>query len=155
SPPSSPGATCRSAPARATTSPSTARSASTTGCTASPPAYRDVRELTTSIKELNNGGSEVIWTSYAYDAMKQLVQVREARGNLTRLSYDNLGRRTIVENPDAGATETVYDLASNVTARITARLKAQNARIAYDYDALGRLTTISYPTFPGNNVTYS
>jgi RHS repeat-associated protein len=117
--------------------------------------YRDVRELMTSLKELNKGGSEVIWTSYAYDPMKQLVQVKDDEGHLTKLGYDNLGRRTIIENPDTGRTEVVYDLASNITAKITARLKAQNAKVVYDYDALNRLKTIGYPNFPANNVTYT
>src|SRR5262249_48171735 len=117
--------------------------------------HRDVRELMTSLKELNKGGSEVIWTSYAYDPMKQLVQVKDDKGNLTKLGYDNLGRRTLIENPDSGATEVAYDLASNITARVTARLKAQSVGIAYDYDALNRLVKISYPNFPANNVTYT
>jgi YD repeat-containing protein len=77
--------------------------------------YRDVRELITSVKEFNNAGSQVIWTSYAYDPLKQIVQVVDDKLNQTSVSYDNFGRRTAIENPDAGRTETRYDLASNVT----------------------------------------
>jgi RHS repeat-associated protein len=116
--------------------------------------YHDVRELVTGLEQFNNGGAQVIWTSYAFDPMKQLIQIKDAKDNLTKLGYDNLGRRTLVDNEDSGATETVFDLASNMTKKITANLKAQNAAIAYDYDALNRLTTISYPNFPANNITY-
>ena len=47
------------------------------------------------------------------------------------------------------------DTASNVIAKITPNLREQggNAAIRYDYDH-SRLTGITYPNFPGNNVTY-
>jgi RHS repeat-associated protein len=119
--------------------------------------YRDVRELVTSLKEFNtlpNGSSQVIWTSYAYDPLQQLVEVTDDKNNRTRVAYDNLGRRTAVDNPDTGKTETVYDLASNPIAKITAKLRAEGKQITYDYD-FKRLKSISYPNFPGNNVAYS
>jgi RHS repeat-associated protein len=116
--------------------------------------YRDVRELITAVRELNNAGSEVIWTSYAYDALKQISAVVDDKNNTTTITHDNLGRQTAIENPDAGRTETQYDLASNVTKKITANLKAQAKSIDYDYQ-FNRLVSITYPSFPGNNVTYT
>jgi RHS repeat-associated protein len=119
--------------------------------------YRDVRELITSVKEFHTppgGAQQVIWTSYAHDPLRQLVEVRDDKNNLTKVDYDNLGRRTVVDNPDTGKTETTYDLASNVVARVTANLRARGQRIVYDYD-FNRLTAITYPNFPGNNVTYT
>lgn len=113
--------------------------------------YRDVRSLITSVKEFNQGGT--IWTSYAYDPLKQIVQVVDDKNNLTRVAYDNLGRRTVIDNPDTGKTETVYDLASNAVARVTANLRAQGTQIALDYD-FNRLKSVSYPSFPGNNLSY-
>ena len=65
-----------------------------------------------------------MWTSYAYDPMKQIVQVADDKNNTTTIAYDNFGRRTVIDNPDTGKTETQYDLASNVIARITANLRA-------------------------------
>jgi len=53
------------------------------------------------------------------------------------------GRRTIINNPDTGRTETQYDLASNVTKKITANLQAQAKFIDYAYD-FNRLTAITY-----------
>jgi RHS repeat-associated protein len=111
--------------------------------------FHDVRDVVTSIKE-----PQGIWTSYKYDPMKQLVEVKDDKGNLTTLTYDNLGRTTGVNNPDTGATQTVYDLASNRTAKITANLTAAKP-ITYNYDQVNRLTSIAYPTFPANNVTYT
>jgi RHS repeat-associated protein len=120
--------------------------------------YHNVRELISSVKESHTppgGSTEILWTSYAYDALKQLVEIKDAEENVTSISYDNLGRRTVVDNPDTGKTETVYDLASNRIALITANLRAQGQQISYDYDAINRLTTMTYPNFPSNNVAYT
>jgi RHS repeat-associated protein len=119
--------------------------------------FKNVRDLVTSLQEFHTpagGGQQAIWTSYAYDPLNQLVEVRDDHDNLARASYDNLGRRTAVETPDAGRTETVYDLASNPVAKTTANLRAEGKRIAYDYD-FDRLIRITYPNNPGNNVTYT
>ncbi|HEX6287738.1 MAG TPA: SpvB/TcaC N-terminal domain-containing protein [Herpetosiphonaceae bacterium] len=119
--------------------------------------YQNVRELTTSVQEFNtleDGTAQVIWTSYGYDPLDQIVRVEDDRHNITRVAYDNLGRRTAIDSPDAGKTELVYDLASNLIARITANLRAEGKQISYAYD-FNRLAAISYPTFTGNNVTYT
>lgn len=118
-------------------------------------SYADVRQLTTSVKEFNPaGGQPVIWTSHGYDPLRQITSVVDDRNNVTRSEYDNFGRRTIVDSPDSGRTETRYDLANNVIAEITAKLRATNQAIEYDYQ-FNRLAGIRYPVFPGNNVTYT
>jgi len=119
--------------------------------------YKDVRELVTSIQEFHTppgGPMQSIWTSYSYDPLKQLVEVKDDHNNLTRVSYDNLGRRTSIVSPDTGRTDLEYDLASNLTAKITANLRAAGRRVTYTYD-INRLTNITYPDFPSNNVRYS
>src|SRR5262249_40749595 len=117
--------------------------------------YKDVRQLTTSVKEFNPaGGQPVIWTSYGYDPVNQLTSVVDDRNNTTRAEYDSFGRRTIVDSPDSGRTETRYDLAGNVTAKITPNLRTKNKAIEYDYQ-FNRLAAIRYPIFPKNNVSYA
>lgn len=117
--------------------------------------YTDVRELTTSVKEFNPAaGQPVIWTSYGYDPLRRVTSVVDDKGNTTASAYDMLNRRTIVDSPDGGRTETKYDPAGNTTAKITAKLRAGNKAIEYDYQ-YNRLSGIRYPTFPGNNVTYT
>jgi RHS repeat-associated protein len=119
--------------------------------------YRDVREELVALQEFHtpDGGSQQsIWTTYAYDPLKELVQVRDDAGNTTSLGYDNLGRRTFIDNPDTGRTETVFDKASNQVARITANLRALGQQITLTYD-FNRLVAISYPDFPENNVAYT
>src|SRR5713226_52068 len=115
-------------------------------------SFRDVRELITAVREDTASGS--LWTSYAYDALKQITQVVDDKSNTTTIAYDNLGRRLCINNPDTGLTSSVYDLASNLTQKITANLKANSQAINYSYD-FNRLNAITYPAFPGNNVSYT
>ena len=119
--------------------------------------YRDVRQELVSLKEFHtptNGAQQTIWTSYGYDPLGQLVTVADDKDNVTRQSFDMLGRRTVIDNPDAGKTTTSYDLASNPVAKVTANLAATSQQVTYGYD-VDRLVSISYPRFPANNVTYS
>jgi YD repeat-containing protein len=115
--------------------------------------YRDIKNRVVAIQQFNASKGEVIWTEYAYDAVDQLRTVRDDHGNLTTVSYDVMGRTRLVDSPDAGKLETVYDAASNVTQRITSNLRAASQAITYDYD-FTRLVAIHYPSFPDNNVTY-
>jgi len=119
--------------------------------------YRDAREQLVALQEFHTpagGAEQSIWTTYAYDPLKELVEVRDDAGHTTRLAYDNLGRRTAVDNPDTGRTETVYDTASNPIARITANLRPAGQQTTYRYD-FNRLVGIDYPNFTGDNVTYT
>ncbi len=115
-------------------------------------SYRDVRQLITSVKEYNKGAA--IWTSYKYDPLKQIVEVADAKGNLTKAEYDGLGRRVSLSNPDTGKTVTVFDNASNVIQKITANLAAAGKAINYEYD-FNRLSGIKYPDTRTNDVHYA
>ncbi|MFG2876037.1 SpvB/TcaC N-terminal domain-containing protein [Streptomyces sp. NPDC048337] len=114
--------------------------------------YTDTRGATTSVKEASGQG--VIWTDYAYNPMKQVTAITDDKNNVTRAEYDGMGRRTVFDSPDAGRTETHYDLAGNTTAKTTANMRAAGRTVEYDYD-YSRLKAIRYPTFPGNNVSYA
>ena len=119
--------------------------------------FRDVREQLASLKEFHTppaARQQTIWTSYAYDPLGQLITVKDNNNNITRQSFDILGRRTVVDNPDTGKTDTPYDLASNPVAKVTANLRATSQQISYGYD-FDRLVSISYPRFPANNVSYT
>ncbi|SMD26223.1 SpvB/TcaC N-terminal domain-containing protein [Kibdelosporangium aridum] len=117
--------------------------------------YRNIRDEVTTVKESNPKGNQpAIFTSYAYDPLGQLLRVVDDRNNITQSSYDNFGRKTVVDNPDTGRTETQYDLADNPVKLITANLGAITRSVDYDYD-FNRLTAVRYPMFPANNITYT
>ncbi len=62
-------------------------------------------------------------------------------------------RRTEVNHPASGITSFTYDALGNVLTKQTANLAKEGKFITYDYD-YQRLTGISYPDHPENNVKY-
>ncbi len=116
--------------------------------------FRNVRNDITSVRLVNNGGSVSQWTSYSYDALDQILQVKDDKGNLTSSEYDNFGRRTAIVSPDAGRTEYVFDPASNLTRKITANLKAAGLAVNYSYQ-FNRLAAVTYPQNPAANAAYT
>ena len=124
--------------------------------------YKDVKGLIETVMEYDpavgspapSGPAQVITTQYAYDPMKEITQVTDAKGNITASSYDLLGRRTAIQNPDTGKTVLTYDPAGNVIKKVTANLAKEDHAVGYDYQ-FNRLSSVTYPDFPRNNVTYA
>ena len=108
---------------------------------------------------------------YVYDALDRLKQVQDAAAGITQFVYDGLGQLTEVVSPnnaytyyevdalgnqlgetgaDRGVLQATYDEAGNRKTLTDSR----NITASYTYDALNRLTTLSYPT-AGENVTYT
>src|SRR5690606_24006009 len=56
-------------------------------------AYRDVDDSIVAVLERNtfDGAPQTLVTRYAYNPANELVQVRDAAGNVTRAVYDSLG----------------------------------------------------------------
>ncbi|HEY3232915.1 MAG TPA: SBBP repeat-containing protein, partial [Roseiflexaceae bacterium] len=103
-----------------------------------------------------------IWTAdavtkYSYTPLDLLSQVTDANGNLTSISYDSLGRKTAMSDPDMGAWSYLYDANGNLTRQTDAR----GQRICFYYDALNRLTGKHYrtddacPASPALDVSYN
>ena len=113
--------------------------------------FRDTRDEMTASESFHNG--EPVWTSYVRPD-GQLVQVTDDHGHVTTETYDNLGRRTAIGNPDTGLTQTVYDLVGHQVAQITPDLRARHQQISFGYD-FSRLVSISYPDNPQNDVSYT
>ncbi len=58
----------------------------------------------------------------------------DVKGNRTIVAYDTLGRRTVIDNPDAGRTEYRYDPSDNLIAKVTANLRASGQETRYPYE---------------------
>ncbi len=118
-------------------------------------SYKDSHERIVAITESNkiNGASTPINTTYAYDPMGQIIQVRDDQQTKdlsrtpTSISYDLLGRRLFIDNPDTGKTIYTYDANGNTTTKETANLRRGAKKISYQYE-YNRLIEIQYPDSP-------
>ncbi len=81
------------------------------------------------------------------------MRVTDTEGNVTTSVYDMGDRRTEVNHPASGKTSFTYDPLGNVLTKQTANMAEEGKMITYTYD-YHRLTGISYPDHPENNVKY-
>ena len=83
-------------------------------------------------------------TYYSYASNGQLASITDSAGNLTSMSYDQMGRRTKLVDPDQGTSISTFDGAGNVLTSIdNAGTTLTNA-----YDDLGRKCWIASGTPP-------
>lgn len=104
-------------------------------------SYKDVADRIMAVVEYNNGVK--ITTTYEYDPLGQITSVWDEKKNHTLIVYDQLGRRTIIDNPDTGKTEYGYDANGNLISKLTANYQ-KGKEITYTY-AFNRLKSINYP----------
>lgn len=98
-----------------------------------------------------------ITTKFDTNALGEMIKVTDAMDHITQSSYDWLGRRVEFTHPDSGTTKMEYDLAGNLTTRITQDIKntvPNGGAIQYVYN-YNRLESIKYPKNPQNNVQYN
>ncbi|MEW6028110.1 MAG: DNRLRE domain-containing protein [Chloroflexota bacterium] len=88
-----------------------------------------------SVKEYN-GEAVYATTYYSYDIADRLKTTTDAQGNQTHISYDWLGRKTGMDDPDMGVWTYVYDPFGSLTSQTDAR----GTTLTFEYDALNRLT---------------
>ena len=74
-------------------------------------------------------------TRYFYDVADRLVQVTDAQSNVTTITYDWLGRKTGMDDPDMGIWTYVYDPVGTLHSQTDAR----NQVLEFTYDQLNRL----------------
>ncbi|MCX5417315.1 polymorphic toxin-type HINT domain-containing protein [Streptomyces sp. NBC_00059] len=76
-------------------------------------------------------------TKYTYTPKNELQTVTDAKNNVWRYEYDQLGRKTKSVDPDAGTTTTAYDPLDHVVSSTDDR----NKTVSTVYDKLGRTLT--------------
>ncbi len=88
-------------------------------------------------------------TLYGYDVTGNLTSVTDAAKNVTTITYDKLGRKISMQDPDMGACSYGYDAIGNIISQTDA--KGQTVR--FSYDELGRPLnkTDGKPTGPIDN----
>ena len=75
-------------------------------------------------------------TLYSYDSEGNLVQTKDAYNNTTTITYDVLGRKITMDDPDMGHWGYAYDLNGN----LISQTDAKGQTLVFTYDALNRLT---------------
>ena len=100
-----------------------------------------------TIKEFT-GNSSGNWAVYAttqhnYDVRDRLIQVTDAVTNQTLITYDGLGRKTRMTDPDMGTWTYEYDPIGT----LKAQTDAIGQRVEFAYDSLKRQVRAWYPLF--------
>ncbi|MBI1879533.1 MAG: hypothetical protein HYR94_15160, partial [Chloroflexi bacterium] len=90
-------------------------------------------------------------TQYGYDSIGNLKVITNTLGQTTTFSYDALGRKTFMHDPDMGKWYYQYDPAGNLTAQVDANHLATNLY----YDALNRLKGKTYTAGVSDPVNYT
>lgn len=98
------------------------------------------------VEEFNDG--QTYTTTYQYDVLDNLLQVTDQAGNITRITYDSLGRKIAMDDPDMGHWTYAYDTVDNLASQTDAR----GVTISFAYDALNRLTQKSYSAAPPSSI---
>ncbi|MGB1252641.1 MAG: carbohydrate-binding protein, partial [Candidatus Promineifilaceae bacterium] len=101
------------------------------------------------VKEYN--GTDEYVTLYAYNLQGQLISVRDNNTNVSTMSYDLLGRKTDMNDPDMGQWYYHYDAVGSLVAQVDAR----NNAINFYYDSLNRLASKSYASGVSDGATYT
>ena len=89
-------------------------------------------------------------TQYGYDPLDQLSRVTDPRALTTAYTVNALGEATQQISPDSGTTGRTFDTAGNLKTATDAR----GIPATFQYDALNRLTAVTYPT-TGENISYT
>ncbi len=110
--------------------------------------YDPLNRLSRTLHDMNGISAE---TTFGYDVLDNLVQVRDPKLLNTTYIYNGFSDLKQVVSPDTGTTSYTYDGAGNRASQTDARSKVAN----YSYDALNRLTQITFPGAPTLNITYT
>ncbi|MBB5868280.1 RHS repeat-associated protein [Allocatelliglobosispora scoriae] len=112
---------------------------------------KDIRGNAISLRQYHgntvSGTPDV--TTYTYGRQGLLEKVVDPAGNTWRSTYDLRGRVISTSDPDTGVSQLAYNNADQVTLSTDAR----QVKIAYKYDALGRITATHDNSLTGTQRT--
>ena len=105
---------------------------------------RDAFGRTITVEEFNNTGTLTTCTTmpgvtpyvtqYTYDPIGRLTKVVDVKLNETRMTYDTLGRKLTMHDPDMGDWSYQYDANGNLTKQTDAKAQV----LWFQYDELNR-----------------
>ncbi len=80
-------------------------------------------------------------TEFSYDVRGNLVQTKDAKGNIATIDYDLFGRKVAMDDPDLGAWSYQY----NAFGELIQQTDAKGQSVTMSYDKIGRLLQRSEP----------
>lgn len=111
--------------------------------------FTDVNELILAI--VQDPDTDKITNTFAYDGIGQMKEaIDDGRQTRTVVSYDALGRRTALDNPESGLVSFVYDDNGDFVQKIDPVLRAKNLAVRYEYDKhrlIKEISTDSYVAY--------
>ncbi len=113
---------------------------------------KDVYGRLITVKEYTgSSGAQSLYatTTYEYNAPGNLIKLTDAKSNVTTMTYDTLGRKKTMSDPDMGDWSYSYDANGN----LTSQTDPKNQTITHTYDKLNRITKKDYPL--GTDTTYT
>ncbi len=81
-------------------------------------------------------GTQQLVSTYDYDAVGNNTWVKDAEGNITKITYDSRGQKTTMNDPNTGVWAYEYD----ALGQLTLQADGNGATTYQKYDLLGRLT---------------
>ena len=105
---------------------------------------KETRDYLDRIGEVVEYGEsqEAFTTTYAYNAAGDLLTVTDALANVTTLTFDSLGRKISMTDPDMGYWSYTYDANGNLSTQTDAKGQV----ITFAYDELNRIASKTYST---------
>lgn len=103
----------------------------------------DSRGLIVSVEVLKNkvwdcrNGDVVTHSEYKYDDLGRLIKVTGPAPGEIIVGYDELGRRTTLQDPNAGTWTYKFDAASNLEEQV----RPDGGKVTFTYDEEGRVKT--------------
>ncbi len=104
---------------------------------------------TVVMREPSGVSQSLAATTYAYDILDQLVRITDALTHTTVITYNSLGQKVAMDDPDMGHWQYSYDPAGN----LITQTDAKGQSLTFDYDAANRLT--AKRTATGTLATYA
>jgi len=80
-------------------------------------------------------------TRYVYNPRDELTRITDHQGNVFSFTFDSLGRKTLLDDPDLGVWSYAYDAVGNLVSQTDGR----GVIVNFNYDELNRVLVIDYP----------
>ncbi len=107
----------------------------------------DAYDRITEVKEYNTdyyiGDNQTYNMTYSYNGADELVGIRDTYGNEFNFTYDSLGRKIKLKDPDLGTWSYSYDLAGNLISQVGGGGNLVTGDSYYrEYNGLGQLKSV-------------